>query len=178
MRGDSKKLKLTNAIDYAVAPSRNKKQFIEQMKKLGYGVNWIERYKYITYSTPDGQRFRDNRLLDDKYLKTNMEELFAYGYPNRDNSLRIAVKTRPSQIVRIVGTFSKMKYAGCFAASIRESSKKRVPRGSSKALLAPAALKATHGKPPTRRSKSGISSVLTALASLQKYSPFVGYKVR
>ena len=80
LRGDSKKLKLTNAIDYAVAPSRNKKQFIEQMKKLGYGVNWIERYKYITYSTPDGQRFRDNRLLDDKYLKTNMEELFAYGY--------------------------------------------------------------------------------------------------
>ena len=41
-----------------------------------------------------------------------------------------------------------------------------------------AALKATHGKPPTRRSKSGISSVLTALASLQKYSPSVLYKVR
>ena len=80
LRGDSKKLKLTNAIDYAVTTSRNKKQFIEQMKKLGYGVNWIDRYKYITYITPDGQRFRDNRLLDDKYLKTNMEELFAYGY--------------------------------------------------------------------------------------------------
>ncbi len=80
LSGDSKKLKLTNAIDYAVTTSRNKKQFIEQMKKLGYGVNWIDRYKYITYSTPDGQRFRDNRLLDDKYLKTNMEELFAYEY--------------------------------------------------------------------------------------------------
>lgn len=80
LRGDSKKLKLTNAIDYAVATSRNKKQFIEQMDKLGYGVKWIDHYKYITYTTPDGQRFRDNRLLDDKYLKTNMEELFAYGY--------------------------------------------------------------------------------------------------
>lgn len=78
--GDSKKLKLTNAIDYAVATSRSKKQFIEQMDKLGYGVKWIDHYKYITYTTPDGQRFRDNRLLDDKYLKTNMEELFAYGY--------------------------------------------------------------------------------------------------
>ena len=102
----------------------------------------------------------------------------SHRYPNRDSSLRLAVNTRPSHIVRIGGTFSKMKYAGCFASSIRESSKKRVPRGSSKALLAPAALKATHGKPPTRRSKSGISSVLTALASLQKYSPFVGCKVR
>ena len=80
LRGDSKKLKLTNAIDYAVATSRSKKQFIERMNKLGYGVKWIDHYKYITYTTPDGQRFRDNRLLDDKYLKTNMEELFAYGY--------------------------------------------------------------------------------------------------
>ena len=80
LRGNSKKLKLTNAIDYAVATSRSKKQFIEQMKKLGYGVKWIDRYKYITYTTPDGQKFRDNRLLDDKYLKNNMEELFAYGY--------------------------------------------------------------------------------------------------
>lgn len=80
LRGNSKKLKLTNAIDYAVAKSRNKKQFIEQMQKLGYGVKWIDHYKYITYTTSDGQRFRDNRLLDDKYLKTNMEELFAYEY--------------------------------------------------------------------------------------------------
>lgn len=50
------------------------------MSKLGYGVKWIDHYKYITYTTPDGQRFRDNRLLDEKYLKTKMEELFAYGY--------------------------------------------------------------------------------------------------
>lgn len=80
LRGNSKKLRLTNAIDYAVFKSRNKNQFIEQMQKLGYGVKWIDHYKYITYTTPDGQRFRDNRLLDDKYLKTNMEELFAYEY--------------------------------------------------------------------------------------------------
>lgn len=80
LRGNSKKLKLTNAIDYAVAMSRNKQQFTDQMQKLGYGVKWIDHYKYITYTTPDGQRFRDNRLLEDKYLKKNMEELFAYEY--------------------------------------------------------------------------------------------------
>lgn len=80
LRGNSKKLQLANAIDYAVAKSRTKEQFIEQMQKLGYGVKWIDRYKYITYTTPDGQRFRDNRLLDNKYLKNNMEELFAYEY--------------------------------------------------------------------------------------------------
>lgn len=80
LRGESKKLKLMSAIDYAVANSRSKQQFIKQMEKLGYGVKWIDHYKYITYTTPEGQRFRDNRLLEDKYLKTNMEELFAYGY--------------------------------------------------------------------------------------------------
>lgn len=80
LRGDSKKFRLANAIDYAVAHSRTKQQFIDEMERLGYGVKWIDRYKYITYTTPDGQRFRDNRLLDNKYLKTNMEELFAYGY--------------------------------------------------------------------------------------------------
>ena len=80
LRGNSKKLKLTNAIDYAVAKSRTRQQFIEQLQKLGYGVKWIDHYKYITYTTPDGQKFRDNRLPDDKYLKTNMEELFAYEY--------------------------------------------------------------------------------------------------
>ncbi len=80
LRGNSKKLKLTNAIDYAAAVSRSKKQFVEQMNKLGYGVKWIEHYKYITYTTPGGRRFRDNRLPDDKYFKTNMEELFAYEY--------------------------------------------------------------------------------------------------
>lgn len=80
LRGNSKKLKLTNAIDCAVAKSRTKQQFIEQLQRLGYGVKWINHYKYITYTTPDGQRFRDNRLLNEKYLKNNMEELFAYEY--------------------------------------------------------------------------------------------------
>ena len=80
LRGNSKKLKLTNAIDYAMANVETKPQFIDQMKMLGYGVKWIEHYKYITYTTPDGQRFRDNRLPDDKYLKTNIGELLAYEY--------------------------------------------------------------------------------------------------
>ncbi len=86
IRGKSKKLRLMNAIDLAVARSRSKKRFIEEMKKLGYGVKWIDRYKYITYTTPDGLRIRDNRLFENKYLKTNMEELFAYGYEQTKGS--------------------------------------------------------------------------------------------
>ena len=76
LRGNSKKLQLMNAIDYAVINSRSKEKFIENMKRLGYGVKWVDSYKYITYTTPDGQRFRDNRLFGEKYSKENMENLY------------------------------------------------------------------------------------------------------
>ena len=31
------------------------------MKRLGYGVKWIDRYKYITYKTHDVQREKENQ---------------------------------------------------------------------------------------------------------------------
>ena len=110
IRGKSKKLRLMNAIDLAVARSRTKKRFIEEMKNLGYGVKWIDHYKYITYSTPDGLRIRDNRLFENKYLKTNMEELFAYEYERTQDDesdrgdLRIRDTGRIRGAERITGT--------------------------------------------------------------------------
>jgi len=110
IRGKSKKLKLMNAIDLAIARSRSKKLFIEEMKKLGYGVKWIDRYKYITYTTPDGMKIRDNRLFENKYLKTNMEELFAYEYERTQDDesdrgdLRIRDAGRIRGAERITGT--------------------------------------------------------------------------
>lgn len=76
-----------NAIDMAVIHSQSKEIFIENMKRLGYGVKWIDRYKYITYTTPDGQRFRDNRLFDNKYLKENMEDLYGLKYAETEESV-------------------------------------------------------------------------------------------
>lgn len=102
IRGKSQKLKLMNAIDIAVARSRSKKRFVEEMKKLGYGVKWIDRYKYITYTTPEGLRIRDNRLFENKYLKTNMEELFAYEYERTqdDKSDRGTIRFRDTGRIR------------------------------------------------------------------------------
>ena len=113
IRGKSKKLKLMNAIDLAVARSRSKKRFIEEMKKLGYGVKWIDRYKYITFTTPDGMKIRDNRLFENKYLKTNMEELFAYEYERTqddesdrgDLRIRDAGRIRGSE--RVTGAYGR-----------------------------------------------------------------------
>lgn len=46
------------------------------MNKLGYQVNWTDTRKYITYTTPEGYKCRDNKLYDEKYLKGEMENEF------------------------------------------------------------------------------------------------------
>lgn len=73
-KGKSWKFKLMNAIDLSLAESRNKEKFIKSMNKLGYQVNWTDTRKYITYTTPEGYKCRDNKLYSNKYLKTKMEQ--------------------------------------------------------------------------------------------------------
>jgi len=76
VRGDSWKMKLLSAIEKATVASHSKAGFIRNMEQMGYGVKWIDKYKYITYTTSNGQKCRDNRLFDEKYLKSNMEDYF------------------------------------------------------------------------------------------------------
>ncbi len=73
LKGLSWKLKLSNAIDYSLEKSKNKTEFFNNMNKLGYQVLWTKNKKYITYTTPEGMKCRDNRLNDKKYLKEEME---------------------------------------------------------------------------------------------------------
>ena len=76
MKGQSWKMQLINAIDYSMANSINKSEFISNMNNLGYQVNWTDTRKNITYTTPDGMKCRDNKLYDEKYLKENMQNEF------------------------------------------------------------------------------------------------------
>ena len=76
LRGESWKMKLLSAIKKAMQESGSKAQFIHNMNGIGYGVKWVENHKYITYTTPQGQKCRDNKLFTEKYLKSNMEEYF------------------------------------------------------------------------------------------------------
>ena len=73
LKGQSWKMKLVNAIDYSLEKSKNKTEFFENMNKLGYQVLWTKNRKYITYTTPEGIKCRDNKLNDKKYLKEEME---------------------------------------------------------------------------------------------------------
>lgn len=77
VKGESWKFALMNAIDTATTSSRTKAEFIANMQKMGYQVNWQNSHKYITYTIPSGMKCRDKKLHDDKYLKANMEEYYA-----------------------------------------------------------------------------------------------------
>lgn len=80
LKGDSWKIKLINAVDMSMEASGTKGDFITNMERMGYGVKWIDHYKYITYTTPEGQKCRDNRLHDEKYLKERMEQHYGIRY--------------------------------------------------------------------------------------------------
>ena len=75
-RGESWKMRLIVTIEEAMAAARSRDEFIHKMEAEGYGVRWTAERKYITYTTPDGQKCRDNKLHEEKFLKENMENEF------------------------------------------------------------------------------------------------------
>ena len=76
VKGESWKFQVINAVDLCMCRSRTKKEFIENMKQLGYGVRWEDGRKNITYTHPCGRKVRDEKLHNRKYLKARMEHEF------------------------------------------------------------------------------------------------------
>lgn len=54
----------------------NTSSIILAPNRYGYQTNWVDNRKHITYTTPDNKKCRDNKLHEEKYLKTEMEVLF------------------------------------------------------------------------------------------------------
>lgn len=76
IRGESWKFKLINEIDKSLAQAKSKEDFIKSMEDNGHKVTWSDTRKYITYTTPEGNKVRDNKLHDIKYTKEAMENGF------------------------------------------------------------------------------------------------------
>lgn len=57
----------------------NRQEFIEFLQEYGYQVQWEPGKKYITYTTPENIKCRDNKLFDQTLLRQNMEAYFAMG---------------------------------------------------------------------------------------------------
>ena len=76
LRGQSWKLRLMNTIDACMKYAADKDAFVSLMESEGCAVRWESTRKYITYTTPDGMRCRDNKLHEEKYCKEAMEHEF------------------------------------------------------------------------------------------------------
>ena len=76
LKGQSWKLRLMNTIDECMKYAADKDAFVSLMASEGYAVRWGDTRKYITYTTPDGMRCRDNKLHEEKYCKEAMEHEF------------------------------------------------------------------------------------------------------
>ena len=76
LKGKSWKLRLMNTIDACMKYAADKDAFVSLMASEGYAVRWESTRKYITYTTPDGLKCRDNKLHEEKYCKEAMEHEF------------------------------------------------------------------------------------------------------
>ncbi len=76
LKGQSWKLRLMNTIDECMKYAADKDAFVSLMASEGYQARWESSRKYITYTTPDGLRCRDNKLHEEKYCKEVMEHEF------------------------------------------------------------------------------------------------------
>ena len=76
LKGQSWKLRLMNTIDECMKYAADKDAFVSLMESEGYAVCWESGRKYITYTTPDGLKCRDNKLHEEKYCKEAIEREF------------------------------------------------------------------------------------------------------
>ena len=76
LKGQSWKLRIMNTIDECMKYAADWDAFVSLMASEGYQVRWESTRKYITYTTPDGMRCRDNKLHEEKYCKEVMEHEF------------------------------------------------------------------------------------------------------
>ena len=92
-KGQSWKLRLMNAIDACMKYAADKDAFVSLMASEGCAVRWESGRKYITYTTPEGMRCRDNKLHEEKYCKEVMEHEFRIRAELVKRKLRRAEKT-------------------------------------------------------------------------------------
>ena len=93
LKGQSWKLRLMNTIDECMKYAADKDAFVSLMESEGYAVRWEDTRKYITYTTPDGMRCRDNKLHEEKYCKEVMENEFRIRAELVKRKLRRAAET-------------------------------------------------------------------------------------
>lgn len=81
--------KLRQSIETCMGNSIGRADFIVNMRKLGYEVNWTDTRKDITFITPEGQR-RRNKTLDEGLTKEALTEAFKFNREYKDKEVMAA----------------------------------------------------------------------------------------
>lgn len=76
LQGKSWKFRLIAEIEAAMERTGSREDFIQEMRRRGYGVRWEAGRKAITYTTPTGMKCRDDKLHEEKFRKEKMEDEF------------------------------------------------------------------------------------------------------
>ncbi|WFD10848.1 relaxase/mobilization nuclease domain-containing protein [Tepidibacter hydrothermalis] len=76
-KGQSWKYELYLAVKKVKWCSKSKEDFISNMEKLGYKVDWSDERKYITFTTPSGKKCRNRKLYPpEKFTKEALLKAF------------------------------------------------------------------------------------------------------
>lgn len=76
LKDQSFKITLSANIIDVMTRAKTRDEFIELMEERGYKVAWADNRKYITYTTPDGKKCRDNKLHERRFCKEVMSNEF------------------------------------------------------------------------------------------------------
>jgi len=64
-------------VSNSLKTATSREEFIRSMESKGYKVNWLDNRKYITFTTPEGQKVRNSNLektfKENKFSKEGME---------------------------------------------------------------------------------------------------------
>jgi len=87
--GISWKYELFLSAKEALKHSHSQDEFILNMNKLGYKVQW-DHHKYIVLTTPDGKKCRNNKLYPlDKWTKESLLKQFEKNAQNRSEKTQV-----------------------------------------------------------------------------------------
>lgn len=94
----------------------NREDFIQKLNVLGYGVDWSDSRKYITFTDPDGHKIRNRKLYPQSmFTKEALEKRFALNKQYQDMAKEQEGREAMDDaygILRLVNSLSKMGKSG------------------------------------------------------------------
>lgn len=95
-------------VNECVKCSDSRESFILNMETLGYQINWSDERRYITFTTPDGKKCRNNKLYpSENFTKEKLEKTFEQNRRYQDKEILTENMELLKQAVFLLGSISQ-----------------------------------------------------------------------